>query len=321
MRVVFMGSPEFAVPALRALSGACDVVGVVTRPDRPAGRGQRLHPPPVKVAALEGGIPFVQPPRLADPEAMVQLQTWKPDLIVVAAFGQILRQGVLDLPRHGCINVHASLLPRWRGAAPVQAAILHGDRETGVTLMKMDAGLDTGPILAQRSILIGDEDTGGSLSERLADVGAELLLEKIPDYVDGKLPAVPQQATLATYAPMLTKRDGALDFRRSANELARQVRAFHPWPGSYLEWAGGRVEVWRARVASGVRFPVGDVGGVKGLPAVGTADDALVLEIVQPAGRSPMPAADFARGARRFIGSLVTSPPAPPGKDRSERAC
>src|SRR5512143_960302 len=178
-RIIFMGSPDFSLPTLRALVQSYEVVGVVTQPDRASGRGRALKAPPVKTLALEMKIPFIQPEKLKQPEAMEQLRLWNPDLIVVAAFGQILRKDVLDLPRFGCINVHASLLPRWRGAAPINAAILHGDEETGVTIMKMDVGLDTGPMLAKRSIRLTREDTAGSVFESLARLGADLLLETL----------------------------------------------------------------------------------------------------------------------------------------------
>src|SRR5512133_3181424 len=185
--VVFMGSPDFSLPALRALSEAYDVVGVVTQPDRASGRGRELKAPPVKRLALELGIPVIQPEKLRQPGAMEQLRAWNPELIVVAAFGQLLRKDVLDLPRFGCINVHASLLPRWRGAAPINAAILHGDEQTGVTIMVMDVGLDTGPILSKRAIRLAPDETAGSAFEKLSQLGADLLIETLPDYISGKL--------------------------------------------------------------------------------------------------------------------------------------
>src|SRR5215217_6355124 len=191
-RVVFMGSPDFSLPTLQALAKTYDVVGVVTQPDRASGRGRELKAPPVKMLALKLGIPVMQPEKLRLPEAMEQLRAWHPDLIVVAAFGQILRKDVLDLPPYGCINVHASLLPRWRGAAPINAAILHGDEETGLTIMQMDVGLDTGPMLTQRSIRITPEDTAGSVFEKLSTIGADLLIETLPDYVSGKIKPIPQ---------------------------------------------------------------------------------------------------------------------------------
>ncbi len=210
--VVFMGSPDFSLPALRALSNAYDLVGVVTQPDRASGRGRGLKAPPVKTVALELGIPVMQPEKLRQPEAMEQLRAWNPDLIVVAAFGQILRKDVLELPRFGCINVHASLLPRWRGAAPINAAILHGDEETGVTIMVMDVELDTGPMLSKRSIRLTRDDTAGSAFEKMSRLGADLLIETLPDYLSGKLKPVPQPEEGVTYAPMIKKEEGRLDF-------------------------------------------------------------------------------------------------------------
>ena len=205
-RVVFMGSPDFAVPALEGLAGQYKLAGVVTQPDRPAGRGGTLKPPAVKKAALHLGIPVIQPEKVRNPEAMNQLREWAPDLIVVAAFGQILRPEVLDLPPFGCVNIHGSLLPRGRGAAPIQAAILAGDRETGITIMKMDPGVDTGPMLSQRAIPILPEDTAGTLFEKLAPLGAELLLETLPRYLSGELKPQSQPTEGVTYAPMLKKK-------------------------------------------------------------------------------------------------------------------
>src|ERR1041384_6106730 len=190
-KIVFMGSPDFSLPSLRALAQHHDVVGVVTQPDRESGRGREIKMPPVKTLALELGLPIMQPEKLKQPEAMEQLHVWAPDLIVVAAFGQILKKDVLDLPRYGCLNVHASLLPRWRGAAPINAAILAGDEETGVTIMRMDVGLDTGPILTQRSIPLTRDDTAGSVFQKLSQLGADLLIETLPDYLSGKLDGAP----------------------------------------------------------------------------------------------------------------------------------
>ena len=253
IRIVFMGSPDFALPSLSALAAARNyqVVGVVTQPDRASGRGRELKAPPVKTLALELNIPVMQPEKLRAPDAMDQLRAWNPDLIVVAAFGQILKKDVLDLPRYGCINVHASLLPRWRGAAPINAAILHGDEETGVTIMQMDVGLDTGPMLAAKSIRIRRDDTAGSVFQALSTLGADLLIETLPEYFSGNLKPVPQPAEGATYAPMLKKEDGLLDFTRPAVELERRVRAMNPWPGAWFEWNGNPLKVLRASTVSG----------------------------------------------------------------------
>ena len=296
-----MGSPEFAVPSLRSLIENFSVVGVVTQPDRPSGRGRKISAPPVKHLATDLGIPVIQPRRLSkDQDAMAQLQTWDPDLIVVAAFGQILKPDVLELPAHGCLNVHGSLLPRWRGAAPLNAAILHGDRETGITIMKMDAGLDTGPILSQRSMPIRDDDTAGPLFYKMAELGAELLIETIPAYLQGEMMPEPQDDALATYASMLTKSDGELDFTQTAEYLSRQVRAYQPWPGTFFAKGDTQLKVL---VAHSIRRPspgVGNLTIVDGFPAVGTMDGILVLDQVQPAGKRSMPGDVYLRGVKQW---------------------
>ncbi len=308
--MVFMGSPTFAQTILEALLDHYDVVGVVTQPDKPAGRGRHLQPPAVKGLALKAGVPVIQPARLHDPEAMDQLRAWAPDLIVVAAYGQILRPEVLSLPRYGCLNVHASLLPRWRGASPIQYAILHGDQVTGVTIMIMDEGLDTGPILSQRETAIGPEETAGELTTRLARLGADLLVETIPRYLSGDLQPRPQDDSRATLAPRLTKEQGRLDWQKPADVLARQVRAFEPWPGSYLDLNGKRVLVRRAHAHHQEGFPPpGTVVEVDGQPAVTTPDGLLVLDVVQPAGKRAMPGEAFLRGARHLVGQRVSRPP------------
>lgn len=301
-RVVFMGSPDFALPILRALATNYDVVGVVTQPDRPAGRGMQLTPPPVKSLAKNLGLPMIQPARLREPDALAQLRAWAPDLIVVAAFGQILRQDVLDLPLHGCINVHASLLPRWRGASPIQAAILASDAETAITIMRLDRGLDTGPILSQRAIPVAPEDTAATLSDKLSVLGANLLLETLPAYLSGELRQVPQPEAGVTSAPILKKSDGLLDPALNAEALARKVRAFNPWPGAFILWKGLPLKIHRAFVARG-SGKVGQHSIEDGLPALGTADGLLALEEVQPAGKKPMSGAEFLRGARDWKGN------------------
>jgi methionyl-tRNA formyltransferase len=298
-KIVFMGSPDFALPVLQALHENYSLVGVVTQPDRAAGRGRELKSPPVKTLAQELGIPVIQPEKLRQPEALEQLRAWSPDVIVVAAFGQILRQEVLELPPFGCLNVHASLLPRWRGAAPINAAILHGDEETGVTIMKMDAGLDTGPILSQRAVRIAPDETAGSLFGKLSALGADLLLDTLPGYLGGQIAPHPQPEEGVTYAPMLKKEEGQLGFAQPAEELARKVRAFNPWPGTYFEWDGNLLKVHRAGTGPG-KGREGQRLVVNGLPAVGTSDGLLVLEEVQPAGKKPMSGRAFLAGAREW---------------------
>lgn len=300
INIVFMGSPDFALPSLRALTQHYHVVGVVTQPDRASGRGRELKPPPVKTLALELGLPIIQPQKLREPEAMAQLQAWKPDLIIVAAFGQILKKDVLDLPRFGCVNVHASLLPRWRGAAPINAAILAGDEETGVTIMQMDVGLDTGPMLAKRSIRLNPDDTAGSVFQALSTLGADLLIETLPDYMDGRIIPQPQPEDGATYAPMLKKEDGRLDFFKPASELERRVRAMNPWPGAFMELDGAILKVHRARVAEG-NASAGQRLAVQNQPAVGAGGGILILDEVQPAGKKPMSGTSFLVGARNWL--------------------
>ncbi len=298
-----MGSPEFAVPTLRALFGKSgdtvrpyDVVGVVTQPDRPSGRGREVKAPPVKKLAVDLGLSVIQQ-KLRSPEAMDQMRLWAPDLIVVAAFGQILRPDILALPPRGCINVHASLLPRWRGAAPIQAALMAGDAETGVTIMKMDPGVDTGGTISQRAIPIEVEDTGGSLVGKLSLLGAELLTETLPRYLLGELKPQAQDDSKATYAPMLKKEDGRLDFTRPADELVRRVRAFNPRPGAFFEWSGEMLKVHFAHAEMG-RAKVGQRLVYEGQPAVGTESGMLILDQVQPAGKKSMSGKAFLSGAR-----------------------
>ena len=297
-----MGSPDFSLPTLRALADTYDVLGVVTQPDRASGRGRELKPPPVKLLAQELDIPVIQPEKLRQAEAMEQLRLWNPDLIVVAAFGQILKKDVLYLPRFGCINVHASLLPRWRGAAPINAAILHGDEETGITIMKMDVGLDTGPILTQRSIPLTREDTAGSVFEKLSHLGADLLIDTLPDYLSGKIEPVPQPEEGMTYAPMLKKEEGKLDFTHPADELERRVRAFNPWPSASIDFDGTLLKIHRAHVEAG-EAEMGQRLIYRDQPAVGAGNGLLVLDEVQPAGKKSMSGKSFLAGARHWAQS------------------
>ncbi len=297
IRVVFMGSPEFSVPTLRKLAEGYNVVGVVTQPDRPAGRGRVLTPPPIKVLAQSLGIEVVQPEKLREPEAQAKLSEWAPDLIVVTAFGQILRKSVLELPRYGCVNVHASLLPRWRGAAPIQAAILHGDPRSGATIMIMDPGVDTGPMLSQEALEIQPTDTAETLGERLSVAGADLLMRTLPGYLDGSIQPQPQDNEQATYAPMLKKEEGLLDFTQPAAALERRVRAFNPWPGAFIDWQGQPLKIHRAHVETCAGGAAGQRCIQGGLPAIHTAQDCLVLDEVQPAGKRAMPGKSFLAGA------------------------
>jgi len=294
-----MGSPNFALTTLRGLTNKYDVIGVVTQPDRASGRGRELKSPPVKLLAQELGIPIMQPEKLKTPDAIEQLRAWAPELVVVAAFGQILKKDVLELPRYGCINVHASLLPRWRGAAPINAAILAGDEQTGITIMKMDVGLDTGPILSKRSIRLTRDDTAGSAFQALSTLGAGLLLETLPDYLSGALQPVPQPEEGATYAPMMKKEEGLLDFTNDVNDLERRVRAFNPWPGTFMDVDGAILKIHRSHVEAG-ETSVGQRLIVQNQPAVGAQSGLLILDEVQPAGKKPMSGKSFLAGARNW---------------------
>jgi methionyl-tRNA formyltransferase len=298
--VVFMGSPDFAVPTLRALAEEYQVRGVVTQPDRPSGRGKQLKSPAIKLEAGKLGLPVIQPIKLRDPGVLDTLKAWAPEVIIVAAYGQILRQDVLDLPRYGCVNVHASLLPRWRGAAPIQAAILAGDVETGITIMRMDAGLDSGPILSQSSIAITSGDTAGSLSDKLADLGAEALLKTLPGYLDGSITPQSQDESLVTKAPMLSRQQGEIDFNLEATYLARMVRAYHPWPGCFTTWQGEILKIHRAHAVALKSAGPGSCLVVDGQPAWGTGAGVLVMDELQPAGKRRMSGGEFLRGTRSW---------------------
>ena len=318
-RVVFMGTPQFAVPALEILFGNYQVVGVVTQPDRPSGRGRKIRPSPVRALAARHGVTVLQPRSLQEPGTVDRLRAWQADVIVVAAFGQLLPSSVLNLPPNGCVNVHASLLPRWRGAAPVAAAILAGDEVTGITLMKMDAGLDTGPILKQASLAIEADDTRESLTVRLSQLGAELLRDSLPDWLAGRIEPQAQDDSAATHAAQVTKEQGHINWHQPADEIARKVRAFHPWPGTFTNWRGNPLKIVRATAvpddlpsAPGLEdneqaspVPGTVIAGPSG-PEVITGKGLLLLLEVQPPGKRPMSAAAFARGARDFAGSMLT---------------
>jgi methionyl-tRNA formyltransferase len=301
-RIVFMGSPEFATMVLRKLAAQYLVVGIVTQPDRPAGRGRVLTPPPIKILADELKLPVIQPRRLSEPVALQQMHQWSPDLVVVAAFGQILKPEVLDWPKYGCINVHASLLPHWRGAAPIQAAILNGDATTGITIMRMDLGIDTGPTLSQKSIPITHEDTAGTLAEKLSKLGATLLIETLPAYLSGQLAPEPQDNSLATYAPMINKEDGFLDFSMPAVSLDCKIRAYNPWPGAFTRWNNQVLKIHRSHPIEIVSEPAGKRVVYQELPAITTGKGILVIDELQLAGRNIQTGKTFLNGVRSWAG-------------------
>ena len=305
MRVLLYGTPGFALPTLRALCGRHTVVAVITQPDRPAGRRQRSQVSPVKRLAQERGVPVLQPERLREAGWAERLAPLTPDVAVVVAFGQILPPAVLAVPPRGSLNVHASLLPRYRGAAPIAWAIIRGEGETGITTFLMDAGVDTGPILIQRGVAIGPEETAGELATRLADVGAAVLLETL-ERLDA-ITAVPQEETRATYAPRLRKEDGLIEWRRSATELAAWVRGLNPWPGAATQGPTGRLRIWRARAAPGSAEP-GVLVAAHGTLCVGTGEGLLQPLEVQLENRTMMGWDAFLRGARLAAGAVLGAP-------------
>ncbi|UVT15529.1 MAG: methionyl-tRNA formyltransferase [Nitrospira sp.] len=311
MRIVFMGTPEFAVPSLEALLRSNDqVVGVVTQPDRPKGRGQHLVPPPVKLVAERAGIPILQPLKIRTPDFLQALSTWQPDVITVAAFGRILHTPILSLPPMGCVNVHGSLLPKYRGAAPVQWAIINGDTETGITTMLMDEGMDTGAILLQDKLLITPDDTTGTLAPRLAEMGGRLLLETLAQLKAGTLMPKKQEHGQATMAPILKKEDGLIDWSVRAASLANRVRGLSPWPGAYTFLGGERWNVWNAVSTIGptTEKPGTIVTVNKQSILVATGDGLLEIREIQTANSKRMSVAQFLAGHHVKVGGQLSSP-------------
>ena len=303
MRILFYGTPAFALPTLEALLRHHEVVTVVTQPDRPAHRGQRLTEPPIKERARTAGIPVLQPPRLRDPEWPDRLAALGADLAVVVAFGQILPKAVLDAPRRGSINVHASILPRYRGAAPIAWAIMRGETETGITTFQMDPGMDTGDMLLTATTPIGREETAGELSERLSRLGAEVLIDTLAR-LDG-LTAIPQRHVEATLAPRLKKTDGVLDWSRPAPDLVNVVRGTNPWPGATTRTPRGTLTIWRARAVDAVSGPPGTLVRHGQDVVIAAAAGALLPLTVQPENRREKSWDDYLRGARLEPGALL----------------
>ena len=309
LRIVFMGTPDFAVPTLDALlSRGHDVAGVFTQPDRPAGRGRKLRPSPVKALAVQRNLPVYQPTSLrSDQEASARIVDLQPDAIVVAAYGLFLPSVVLETPRYGCLNIHPSLLPKHRGPSPVISAILKGDKMTGVTIMLLDEGMDTGPVLAQEKTQIGDEETADALTHRLFDLGAELLVDTLDGWVQGEITPSSQDHEKATITRMLKREDGHLEWGESSDALERRIRAFTPWPGTFTSWGGRTLKVMRGKSApSDCKATPGTVCTVEGdRVMVATGSGFLELLEVQLEGRGKMEAATFARGQRGFVGCVL----------------
>lgn len=313
MNIVFMGTPAFAVPSLEMLlAEGYSIAAVVTQPDRPQGRKKVLTPTPVKEAALRHGIPVLQPQRLRSPEAVAELAEYKPDLIITAAYGQILPKSVLDMPALGCLNVHGSLLPAYRGGAPIQRSIINGESVTGITLMYMAEGLDTGDMIAKAEVPIQDDDTAGTLFEKLSTVGAELLLRELPRLLQGKVEAEPQDESKATYAPNLTRDDEKIDWSRTSREIYNQIRGLVPYSGGFTLWNGDVFKVWAAANPGSVQASSSEAqpGTVlklddKGI-VVKTGDGTLTLLTVQPSGKKAMDAAQFVRGTSLTVGTVLS---------------
>lgn len=296
LRIVFAGTPDFSVVALDALlANDFQVCAVYTQPDRPAGRGRKLTPSPVKQRALEHSIPVYQPASLKDPSAQQALAALAPDVMVVVAYGLLLPPEVLNIPRLGCLNIHASLLPRWRGAAPIQRAILAGDSESGVAIMQMNAGLDTGDVLAEARTPIRDDDTGGSLHDRLAVMGSELLIKVLEQLAQGKVTPTPQDDSQSCYAPKLEKAEAKLDWTKSATVLKRQVNAFNPWPVAFTHWGDKPLRIWQVAAEPGGsgHAPGSVIGTDRDGVRVATGEGVLVLKRVQMPGKKPMDVSDF----------------------------
>lgn len=309
MRIAFMGSPDFAVPCLRALATSHQVVVVVSQPDKPAGRGGQIAAPAVKRIALELGLPIIQPKSARSGELRDALVTAAVDLAVVVAYGKILPNDVLAAPRLGCINVHASLLPRYRGAAPVQWAVINGDRETGVAIMQLDEGMDTGPVWSMRRVAIDPRETSGELLARLAPIGAAALLDALPTITAGTSQPTPQDHALASHAPMLTKADGAIDFARPAEVVAARIRGVDPWPGAFASHRDQPLKLFRARPAPLGAGRPGTIIAIDGDGlVVACSDGAVTIDDVQAPGRKRMAAAQFAAGRGIAVGEVLAVP-------------
>jgi methionyl-tRNA formyltransferase len=304
LRVAFAGTPGFALPALAALRERHDIVGVLTQPDRPSGRGRRLTPGPVKQAALAAALPLAQPQTLKSATVQSQLRGWGPDVLVVVAFGALLPAEVLVIPPLGCINIHASLLPRWRGAAPIQRALLAGDTETGVTIMQMDEGLDSGPVLLQRRVAVRPDHTGGTLHDELASLGAQALIETLEGLSAGRLSPVPQTADGVTFAPKIKKAEARIDWNSDAWSIDRQVRAFNPWPVAETALDGESLRIFAAYVPSPENVPAKsaktqETGSIVALNAesiiIRCGEGSLAVTRLQRPGRRPVTAREFAQ--------------------------
>jgi methionyl-tRNA formyltransferase len=300
-KILFMGSSDYSLIILKKLISKFPVSLIVTQPDKPTGRGKRIEPALIKVQAEDLNIPVIQPKKISEEQFLNAINTHSIDLIIVAAFGKILPKWLLEYPKYGCLNVHASLLPRWRGASPIQAAILNGDQQTGATIIKMDEGIDTGPILSKRRIHIDISETSKTLEVKIAHTGSELLLDTLPDYLEGKIQPQSQSNSGATYAGLIKKEDGYLDLNQPAETLEKKIRAFNPWPICFLEWNSTLVRIYRAEVSSKKLLNKFQRGIYKNFPSVGTSTNDLILQEIQPSGKNKIDGKAFLNGARNWI--------------------
>lgn len=298
--ILFMGSSEYSLQILNHLAIKFPIAIVATQPDKPVGRGKKIKPPPVKVGADELNIPVTQPKKLNNEQFWETLKLFEIDLIIVAAYGKILPKKLLDYPKFGCLNVHASLLPRWRGASPIQASILNGDQQTGVTIIKMDEGIDTGPILGKRAIDIDTGETSETLALKLSKIGSELLIDTLPGYLEGEIQPQPQNEQGALYAGLIMKEDGLLDFNQPAEFLEKKIRAYNPWPICFMEWEKELLRVYKAELSNEKQLNQFQHGIYNKYPCVGTSTNDLILLEVQPSGKKRIDGKSFLNGARNW---------------------
>ena len=301
LHILFMGSSEYSLTILKNLTSKFPVELITTQPDKPIGRGKKIEPALLKVFANELDIPVIQPAKINEELFRNSIKTHSIDLIIVAAYGKLLPRWLLEYPKYGCLNVHASLLPRWRGASPIQAAILNGDHQTGATIMQIDEGIDTGPILSAQTVNIDPKDTGKTLSLKIAEAGSELLVDTLPDYLTGELQPQPQNESEASYAGLIRKEDGLLDFYHPAEILEKKVRAFNPWPICYFDWNSNFLRIYKVEISSEKKLDNFQRGIYKNYPSIGTSTNDLIFLEIQPSGKNKIDGKAFLNGARNWM--------------------
>jgi len=301
LHILFMGSSDYSSIILKNLISKFPVQLIATQPDKPIGRGNKIEPALIKILANNLSIPVIQPEKINEELFRNSIKSHPIDLIIVAAYGKILPKWLLEYPKYGCLNVHASLLPRWRGASPIQAAIMNGDQQTGVTIIKMNEGIDTGPILSARTVNIDPDDTGKSLSIKIAQTGSELIIDTLPDYIAGKLLPQPQSDSGATYAGLIRKEDGLLDFNQSAETLEKKIRAFNPWPICFLYWNSTPIRIFNVEISIEKKLGEFQRGIYNNYPSIGTSTNDLILLEIQPTGKKKIDGKAFLNGARNWM--------------------